>query len=85
MASASHHELFTFICRVVKAHVERKDKATETLLKLRNFYEDGRKLTMETHVAEWSNLRERVASLTNDFESENLELQTILGLVSETS
>lgn len=55
-AAASHHELLAAICRAVKVREERKDKATEILVKLRKIYHYGRKVTVEPHVVECRNL-----------------------------
>lgn len=53
-------------------------RAVETFAKLRNMYTDGCNDMAEAYVGQWNDLRERVASLMNDMESKNLELQTSL-------
>lgn len=65
-APARHHKLLVSISHIVKARKERKDKAVATLLNLCKIYNDERKVTVEAHVAKWSDLRMRVESLTND-------------------
>lgn len=56
---------------------------SDTLVKLRNIYDERRKVTVEVHGAEYGDLRERVTSFTNDLESKRLELQTMSELVAE--
>lgn len=84
-AVAHHHELLASIRCVVRARKDLKDKAAGTLMRLRKIHDDGRKDTVETHVAEWSDRRERVASLRNDLQRKSLELQSMPSLVTEAS
>lgn len=60
-AASCHHKLLAFIRLIVKAREERKDKAVDTLAKLRKIYDEGRKVTIEAHRADWGDLGERVA------------------------
>lgn len=55
-AAAHHRELLTSTRRVVKALEERKVEAADSFVKLRKIYHDGRKVTREAHVSEWSDL-----------------------------
>lgn len=64
-ADPLYHELLASIRRVVKAREVRKNIAVDTLVKLCNFYGDGRKVTLEVHFAEWGDYWERVSSLTS--------------------
>lgn len=68
-AGARHHELLPYTHLVMKACKERKDKATGTPVKLLKTNDVRLKVTVKAHVAERSDLREPVASLTNDMES----------------
>lgn len=74
-----------FIRRVVEAREKRSDKAPNTLVKLRKIYMKDVKFRVQTYVAEWCELRVRVASLLKDLESSSLEMQAIPGLVSEAA
>lgn len=60
-AAARHHELLASIRRVSKAREEQKQKAAITLMKFRKIYDHGRKVTVEAHVAKWSDLWDRKA------------------------
>lgn len=76
-AAARYHDLLDFTGRVFKARKVRNNKTAATIMKLRKIFDNGRTFTVEAHVVEWSDLRKRVVSLTNDFESKSLELQTM--------
>lgn len=80
-----HHELFVCICRIMEAREMRHGKAADTLTKLGKVYDEGLKVRVEAHVAEWNNLRERLASLTSDVESKALEFQVLSGFASEAA
>lgn len=73
-AVARHQELLTSSRRVVKAREEVKDKVADTLVKLRNIYDWSGKVTVDAHVAEWGDLKERMPSLTNDLERKKVKL-----------
>lgn len=66
-AAAHHHELVDTVHRVVKAREELKDKVANTHVMLQKIYDDGSKVTMESHEMEWRDLCEHLLSLTNDF------------------
>lgn len=55
----------------------------DTVDELCRMYDDGRKVTLELHVVEWSDTCECPASLTSNFETKNLELQIMPGSVTE--
>lgn len=55
------------------ARKKRRDNDADPLAKLRKVFEDGRTFRVEAHVAEWCEFCERMASLTGDLESNNLE------------
>lgn len=84
-AAARHHELHASIRGVVKACEERENKTADTPVRLRKVYDHGRRVMVEGHVGEWSAFREQMASLKNCFETENLELQTMPGLLAEAA
>lgn len=71
-SAARHHELLASIRRIMEAREKPKDKAADTLVKLRKVYEGGRKIRAEAHVAEWGKLPERGVSLRSDLESRTL-------------
>lgn len=66
IAASRHHGLLAFIRRIVKTREDRKDVAPGALVKLRKVYDDERKVTVEPHVAECSDLHDRITSSTND-------------------
>lgn len=68
---------------MAKAREGRKNKAADTLVKLCKLYVEGRNATVKAQVEEWGDLLERVASLTNDLMSKNLELPAMSGLGAE--
>lgn len=83
--AARHRKLLASIRLVVKAREQRNGKAADIVVKLRRVYDEGRRVTVDAHVAEWSVPRERVASSANDSESKSFESQTISGLVTEAA
>lgn len=74
-----------FVRHVVEAREERKHKAADTLEKICKIFDERCKVTVEAHVAEWGDLRERVASLTSYLESMSLELQSMPRLIAEAA
>lgn len=51
-AAACHHDLIATNFCVFNTREERIDTATDTLVKVRKKYDEGRKVTVEAHVAE---------------------------------
>lgn len=51
-AAARRRDVLLPIHRIVVAQKKRKDKASDTLVKLRKVYEEGRRVRVEAHVVE---------------------------------
>lgn len=51
----------------------------ENLFIFRKIYDDGRKVSVKVHVAQWKDLQQRLPSLTNFLGTKNFESQTISG------
>lgn len=63
-AAAGHDELLASIRRTVEVREKHKDRAAENLVKLRKVYEKARKVRVKGHVAEWGEVHDRVAVLS---------------------
>lgn len=59
------------------------DKSLDTFVEMIKFHDDGRKVTVELHLAEWSVLREQVLSLKNALKSKVMDLQSMLSSRTE--
>lgn len=64
---------------------KRKEKAADTLVKLRKIYKEGHEIRVEGNVLEWSELHKRVASSMNELESGNMKLHTMPGTALEAA
>lgn len=77
--------MLTALRRIVEAPEDKKGKPVETLVELRELFDQGRIVAVLTHPAELAKLRAKIVSLKNDLEFKKLELQTFPGLFKEVA
>lgn len=71
--------------RIIKSRKERKDYAVDMLTKVKMLFEQARSRVVSLRAVDVSELREKIDELTDGVEAKVQELQTIPGLVAETS
>lgn len=69
----------------MKAREEKKDKATDTPVKICELFGQGRKVALPMHPSKTASLKPNVASMTNDLKVKELELQTLPALMDEVA
>lgn len=82
-AKARCHEMSAVLRRILKAQKDMKDKPIDTLVKLCESFDQGRKVGLPTHLKALAEHRAKVTSETNEVKVKELELQTLPSLVNE--
>lgn len=84
-ASARLHKVVFTLQRIIKTQDGNKDKTADMLPKVIKLYEQTRAREVVFRSAKVSELWEKINKLTTEGEVEDLELQTMQGLVEEAT
>lgn len=82
-ASARYSEVYARICRIFKACEVKKDKPADTLVRLRELFDQGYNVAIPKHSAKLAMLWVKVVSWTNGLEVNEFEFQTLPALVDK--
>lgn len=78
-----YHHIFSFVCQLVKARVECKEKAAGTIAKLRKLYEEGWQLSEATFTSDSSEMTCFLMEFEEALETKYLKFQAKQGLLRE--
>lgn len=82
-ANAQHHGMLASLRRTVNMWEDRMRTLAGSLLKLRELFDQGRKVDVPTHTAKLAEIKTKVV-LTNDLSVKRLVLHKLPHLVGET-
>lgn len=82
-ANARYHKVLAALSLIVKAREDKRYKLAHTLVKMIEIFENNWKVIAPKHPPNLAKLWAKIASLTNDLEVKEVELQTLPGLVDK--
>lgn len=71
--------------RIVKGRENKKDEPADIVMKIRELFDQGRKVAVQTCPAKLDRHKAKIASLRSDLEVKELELHTLPRLVEEAA